>query len=209
MNVDYHGGSAEGVIRLLCFELCNPLCKGFVRNFLEVFINGENDRVSLLRLLDVFCCDIAVVVLCSAFHAVCAAQVFFHCLFDAVFADGIGLEIAFLFIFFIFIFTDCADHAEDMGSKRAIHIFAVWYDLNLNALIKIAFFFDFRYRLGGNIFREGVWRALTEHQAVHLIVYGSNFARLFRRIFLEAVFFNERIQAILRGCITVNMQDFI
>lgn len=74
---------------------------------------------------------------------------------------------------------------------------------------KIAFFFDFRYRLGGNIFREGVWRALTEHQAVHLIVYGSNFARLFRRIFLEAVFFNERIQAILRGCITVNMQDFI
>ena len=96
-----------------------------------------------------------------------------------------------------------------MGSKRAIHIFAVWYDLNLNALIKIAFFFDFRYRLGGNIFREGVWRALTEHQAVHLIVYGSNFARLFRRIFLEAVFFNERIQTILRGCITVNMQDFI
>ena len=209
MDVDNDRSAAEGERRILCLELRDPFCKGIVGNLLEVLIDREHDGVALLRLLDVFRGYIAIVVRRGAFYAIRAAQVFLHCLLDPVFADGIALEVALVLIFLIFGLADRADHTEDVRRERPVDIFAVRHHLDFNAPVKIALLLDLRNRLSGYVFRKGVGRALTEHQAVHLIINRGYLARLLRRIFLKAVFFNERVQAILRGSIAVDVQDLV
>ena len=210
-------------------ERVDAFLQRVLRDLLQVFIEGQDDGVALFRHGRVGVDRVAVLVDGDGLGAAGTAQLVFQSEFQAGAAvdvrDGVGVAgelvdlllaggvvdglFQFFFLLVILLRGDAGDAAEDVGRQSAVHIFAIGLALVLDALVEVLVLHDDGDKVGRNVFREGVGVRGVERVAEHLDLDRGKAPCVLLRIGLEAVSLDERVHAVLRRRVLIEVQDVL
>ena len=205
----------------------HALFQGFLGDLLQVFVQRQDDGVALFRQCREGALRIAVLVDGDRLRAPFAPELVLHGELDAGASvdvgNGVGIAVEFidlllaaglvegLFQFLLLLLVllggDAGDAAEDVGREHTVVIDAVVLGGIFHTTVEVLVLHDDGDEVGGNVLREGVGVGRVEGVAEHLDLDRGEAPGVLLRVGTEVVPLDERVHAVLRGGVLIEVQD--